>query len=329
MAIRSGKISIVIPDEIIEHEYNQQGLDYLLRQTEKIGAKRILICGNWRWALPAARYLIEKGKEIRYLALPKKGRGKKMPLEKTLIRAMEKNLSGRPFFREEKEQAPHPWVIKVNEYFKIKGDQRRIKLRINDRLRILVPEAFAGSINKVFTKKGRKTLKFRDWTGLIELTSGKAFIKENLLINFIPKEEIFKLQNEVDELLKGLEDLEEKIEFLKREISAMVEDHPISQMFDGALTAKLLACLIGWRDWPEFRVLRSYCGLALTRIDSKGKLRISRIHPQIRAILFQMMKIKRVQEIVEGKLRELGRKKAPLPKRMEILLKEIWKECLK
>jgi hypothetical protein len=317
------KYLIVVNGKEKKVPYNLSGAKEIKKLAED---KIVLLAGNWKWAKTLAYFLKDQGFEIRYLPLPQKARGTKMSAKSQLKKALEQKIKGRPFFSSLKTQQPHPWLSKARQYLLLKDDIRRVKLRIIDRLRLICVEVMENP-QKIWTKKGRKALIEQDWEKLIKIATGK-YPKEKLLIEFIPSDEKAKATEELSLLLDELERLEEKEIQLKEEIMEMTKGHKISLMFDGSFSATVLALLIGWRKWQKFRHLRSYCGLAVKRIDSRGKLRISRVRPETRMTLFLLMRTKKAKEIVSEGLRRRGRERAPLPKRMEILLKEIWKNCL-
>jgi len=107
----------------------------------------------------------------------------------------------------------------------------------------------------------------------------------------------------------------------------ITEGQCITELFNGNFSARLLTLQIGWRKWEKFEHLRSYVGLSLTRVDSKGRLRISRVRPEIRTVLYFLLKTNVAKEIISEKMRKLKREKVRLPKRMEWLLEYIWKNC--
>ncbi|MBI2577422.1 MAG: hypothetical protein HYV77_01105 [Candidatus Wildermuthbacteria bacterium] len=122
---------------------------------------------------------------------------------------------------------------------------------------------------------------------------------------------------------------------LRERIKAETEGHAIVEYFGGTFSAQVLALLIGWRRWGEgrkqgFRALRSYCGLAVTRVDSSGKPRISRVRPEIRTALYWLFATSKGKEVVsEAMERRADKSKKPgRPKRMEALLLAVWRDCL-
>ena len=324
--MHSGKVPYLVVEN--QKTINEGKVPFTVSAIERLikeeQADKVVITGNYQWGLSIAYYLQEKGVEIRYLGQPQKQRGKKMEGIKYLKEALEKGLRGRPFFKKGVEEASHPWVALAKKYFRIKDDQRRVKHRIQNELRVILPEIFIGKPQKVFSKKGRKLLREKDYWSLLELcdVSVSALFQE-----FLPENEKKEREKQIINLLNDLSELEEKEKKLRREIIEITEGQCITELFNGNFSARLLILQIGWRKWKKFEHLRSYVGLSLTRVDSKGRLRISRVRPEIRTVLYFLLKTNVAKEIISEKMRKLKREKVRLPKRMEWLLEYIWKNC--
>ena len=289
-------------------------------------ADKVVITGNYQWGLSFAYYLKATGiSEIRYLGQPLKEKGVKESGISYLKKALEKGLWGRLFFKQTlADEASHPWVMLAHRYFILQDDQRRVKHRIQNELRVILPEIFMGKVQRVFSKKGRKLLKEKDYWSLLELCDVSV---SRLFQEFLPENEKKERENQIINLLNDLSELEEKEKEMRREIEKITEDHCITKLFNGNFSARLLALQIGWRKWQKFKHLRSFVGLSLTRVDSKGRLRISRKRPEIRTVLYFLLKTNVAKEIINEKMGKLKREKASLPKRMEWLLEFIWENC--
>lgn len=327
IAIHSGKLKVIFyPEETIKTiYYTKTDLDALAMELKRRKISEVTVCGNRRWAEPLYFYLYTNGFQVNYLPLPGKERGQKMSLEETLKIAFEKGVRGQPFVKIKREETSHRWLTLVKEYFKLQDDRRRTKLRIQGILREMVPEVFIeGNLQKIFTQKGLSLLEEKRWSELVEYVTGR--IIGELLINFVIKERVQKLESDLDAQLQQLKELEKKEAELIREIEIITANNPIVKYFNDAFSARLLVLAICWKTWNNVRELRKFCGLDVKRIDAKGKLRISRVHPETRAILYFILKTKKAQSILKPRLEALGRKKPSLPKVMELLLKCIWRE---
>lgn len=330
VAVHSRHLILVNKNEERKVSYDSSGIQEILNAAKQDDGI-VILAGNRKWAKALAYSLQGQGLKVRYLGLPGKPRGKKMSAAAFLKIALEKGLKGYSFFRTGIEEHPHPWVEKAKEYFILEDDIRRVKSRIREELRLLCPEAMQNP-QKLWTKKALEALKealsTNSWQRLIEIISEKHIPSGQLLSNWVPEEEKEKAKREILSMLEELKEKKAKEAQIKLEIEELAQGHPIVEMFGGTFSSSLVACLIGWRKW-KWRHLRNYCGLSVKRLDSKGNLRIDRKHPETRTAIYQLLKSKKAKQIVAAGLKRRGRTRAPRPKIIEILLKAIWKECLK
>lgn len=206
-------------------------------------------------------------------------------------------------------------------------DLRRSKHRILNELRLIFPELVSLG-TKLWGKKAAAALE----EGRFDYFRNYGLELNESLARFMPGDEIRQAREKLPGLFAELRQIEARERELLSEINALVRNHPIVQMFSGSDSAKRLVLLIGWRKWGstkrDFRQLRKYAGLAVSRIDAKGNPRISRERPAIRTNLYFLLRTREGKRIIEEAEVRLDRELKKRPKRMEILLKEIWRNYL-
>ncbi len=320
-------------EDVLVLPYSEQGLATVLGMAD---GDVIVLAGNHSWAKPLAYALTRHGKEVRYVTPRKAERGQILSQVKFLQNALARGVTGKPFTSEQyqphasgptEDAVAHPWVELDNRYVVVMNDLRRAKHRIINSLRVIFPE-LVGLETKIWGKKALAALEDEDF---------RYFRKHGLdysvsLGRYFPEVEQAKARHELKDCLAKLRDVESDKARVNAEIDRITCGHSIVKMFDGSDSAKRLALLIGWRNWgrtrQDFRGLRKYAGLAVSRVDSKGNPRISRERPAIRTCLYFMLRTNEGKRIIEEAKARLGRELKKRPKRMEILLKEIWRECL-
>jgi len=207
------------------------------------------------------------------------------------------------------------------------NDLRQCKHRMINSLRIIFPELISLG-NKLWGKKALEALEKSDFA----FFQHYGLELEKSLASYVPQLEKDSAHKALRALLKELRDIEQREDASNAEIERLSSGHAIVEMFPGSDSARRLALRIGWRNWGftkrDFRKLRGYAGLSVSRIDSKGNPRISRERPEIRKALFFLLRTAEGKRIITEAEERLGREKMKRPKRMEILLKEIWKRCL-
>lgn len=328
------KNSIKEEEDVLTMPNNEDGLSKIMALAGPNGLP-IVLAGNRRWAKTLAYALAEHGKQVRYISPPKTERGQKVAQAKFLRNALLSGAKGRPFFEEKfgkkyaEEPVSYPWVELAMRVPILNNDLRRCKHRILNTLRVLFPELVSLG-TKLWGKKALAALREQEYAYFYQRYE---MDKRRSLSRYVPDAKQADAKRELAGLLAELQDIQDKLEKLKEEIDRVTRSHPVVQMFSGSDSAKLLALLIGWRTWgktkKDFRVLRNYAGLAVTRLDSKGKPRISRERPAIRTALYFLLRTSEGEQIIEDAAARLDRELKPRPKRMEILLKEIWRRCLK
>ncbi|KKR18054.1 MAG: hypothetical protein UU65_C0003G0060 [candidate division CPR2 bacterium GW2011_GWC1_41_48] len=355
IAMHRNFFTVVKDDEEIQVANDHAGLREVEKAAKKSGVSRIVFVGNKRWATPLAYSLRARGFEIFYISIKTDGnkRGPAGSVEKTLKSALNMGMSGFSFFgglNHAKTASEHePFIVQLaKRYLELTNEGRRIKHDILDRMVVLFPEVIkvGGSNDKPIplpqppiwtTKKMRHVLEdpFPESLKKSSLIPEVRKLAAKSLALDIP---IDFRKGEAEKLKESLARFDE-IALLKEEAHRRLRNefdlHPAMDDFGGN-TIVLLLGLLAWRRWENWRELRSYCGLAVTRMDSKGKPRISRKRGEIRQYLYLLATTsKRGKEIArnigiaavltdEEKKRKLRR-----VKQLERLLKYLWKEYLR
>lgn len=304
----------------------------------------LVFAGNRQWGLPLA-YSIRSQRngevDIRYLPKPTE-KGKKINFAKFLQISMEKDFLGRNFFMEKRpEQEPeHDWYKMAKEYIEITEEVRRAKHLVLSTMAVLFPEAVRPSSSEIkrekvipqptpsdlWTKKMGVVLKNPNPIGLendLSVPGVVRILAKSSLGRNLPQEIRDHHANLHRDYLDNLRDWKVRKEKAMGRLKELVGDHPIVQNFPKSDSAVVLTALLGWRSWPSWRSnhLQSFCGLALTRLDSKGNRRTSRKRPEITNYLYLLA-------TCTDKGKELSGE-GPLVRRLERLLKNIWRMGLK
>jgi len=284
-------------------------------------AKQIIIVGNYQWALPLGYALRNVGVSCRFVGKPtEKGKRQNMiAFARVILSGLEQ---GRPFPPEQVEpksenKEPHPAFKAALLYLAATDDGRRTTHKVLSTLAILFPEAVRPSPAELkkdskgerikptpqpvppdmFAKKMRYVLENPD-PSLLETTTEKipdevrALSAKSSARN-IPSDvrEHYQALHERYLLALAIAERNKKMAFDDMVIAIRVlpAAQRVMALFSQATSGYVLAASLGWRDWNSFRELVSFCGLAPNRLDSKGRRRISRLHPHIRSYLFMAL----------------------------------------
>lgn len=350
---------------------SREGLEKVAEEIINLKPSKIVFAGNKNWFLPLAYNLREKfGEEqIFYLSFKTdpNQRGKIGKISKLLRSSFVKGNYGRSFFDQknlhigpvlaEKEKEPTAEIYRLAKEYHGAGEEvRRAKHFALNHLSLLFPEAVRVSQTgkrakedlpipqpqprwNIWTKKMRPVLE----NPMVEELEQQEGIPSE--IRTLAKESIARSvpleirQRELENLQKDLSHLDEWEKRKKRtmeKLKELVKEYPLVQDFGGGDLICVLAGLLCWRrSWPIWRELRSYAGLAVTRVDGKGKPRISRKRPAVTSTLYLIGNLttmgkevsRNIGEGVEDE--EEKRRKLRRVKRIERLLKYIWKFYLR
>jgi hypothetical protein len=357
VAVGSQQLKLVLSEaeESMEVGYDVQGVAAIVslcKENLEFGKRPALVAGNRRWAQAVAYALQKEGVEVRYFGGQEKGRGQKADGVKVLKKALEKGFSGQPFFRKEsengesakllvQEEASHPWVMLASEYGKTNDDIRRAKHRILDCLRVLSPELLTLE-DKLWQKKSLEAMGDGKWQYFLEFgVDCQKSVGQN-----VPAEKREEAAKRLKENIPNLAEAEGRKAEVKDKIARQMDTHPVATHYNLSFSSMMVALLVGWRDWADrdgkwnqagWRRLRGYAGLAVTRMDAKGKMRISRKRPSARVNLFHLLKTTRGKTIVARETQRLKsdparqalrpealRERLRRTEQLEYILKDIW-----
>lgn len=313
--------------------YSNAGLQAILAASNL--GDTVLIAGNKRWAKALAYALRANDRQVNYLSSPKQSRGAKQNHAGFVRKALEKEFLGRSFFREQTASPElHPDVVMGNDYFLLMNEMRRIKHRVINAIRLCFPEVLALG-DKLWTKKRAESLRSCHWHDFeLEIGSRRA----DSIAQFVPALEAKEAEVAIMDLMAQIAVKEAEGESLKDGVYAKTKDHPVAKFLGGSPTAHLVALFLGWRTWGTkrnsptgFRGLRHFVGLDVSRMDAKGKMRISRSRPNVRTAIFWALKTATAKEALAPfvSARKEGGQRTSFVKRIERLLLRIWQECLK
>lgn len=338
---------------------NAQSEEHGVGEIFEMNPKTVVMVGNREWGTPLAYFLQEQntnGLEIRYIGRPRE-KGKKIDFKKYLQHALGSGMIGRPFLAEnlsKTEEINHPWYRVAHEYLRAINEVRRAKHLVLSTLSILFPEVVKPS--GIEMKKGQpipypvppgiwnknmKSVRENPDPELLQSESSVSDAVQTLakksLGQSLPKEVRTRYMRLHQEYLANLVAWEDNAEEAMARLKVFVREHPMAKAFPVTAESAIVVCaLIGWREWPNWRQLRSFAGLAVTQLDSKGKPRIGRQRSEIRQYLFLLLKTTIAKDFVaEFEVRVAEAKKSGTPirhrniKRIEKLLKELRKRFLK
>lgn len=292
---------------------------------KEANAERVIVVGNYQWALPLGFALRDAGILCRFVPKPtQKGRRQNMvAFAKLIWRTQE---LGRPFppsdiprpqqSIEEQEEEPHPAYKAARLYLEATDEVRRWKHKVMSMVVILFPEAVRPSMAELKKDDAGHCLKPVPqpippdlWTkkmafvlqnpnpSLLESTDQKIpdkvrTLAETSLGRSIPGPLRSHYQGLLDQFLTALalagSHKQAAMDTLKESIKPLPVAVRLMALFPDSETACVLAASLGWRTWNNWRELQLFCGLAPTRIDHKGNRHISRVRGHIRQYLYLM-----------------------------------------
>jgi hypothetical protein len=243
------------------------------------------------------------------------------------------------------------WEELAGQYLQLTNDVREGKHRVLSCLSVLFPEAIQASLQE--RKKGRpipQPMPPGIWTKKMSgvLANPDPFVLESdpgvpAVIHELAQK---SLGREIQPDMKAeymtryirhrgeLQTAERQKQIVFDQLQRMVGNHPLARAFPNSDSAVVLTGLIGWRNWPQWRELRAYCGLSLTRMDTKGNSQISRVRPNVRQYLYLLVTRTQVgksfaatvrQELDDRGYKGRGRR----VKILEKFLKDLWRKYLK
>lgn len=328
-----------------------EGVERVVKLAKENGQDQVVFLGNYRWATPFAYALQQREITPFYypLRIERGKRGRVGSVSEMLLKVVGSGIRPRPFFKKEparirpKEELPTSYRLAL-EYLDITNEIRELKHHLLDCLSILFPEVVrAGKTTKlikgqeiklpvpepqppdIFTKKMRLVLenpnpyllvhedRVPEEVRVLALDSLGRMIPRGLWEKTLADHRQFLIEYDRQLKLKQAK---------MKELKTKVAPHRLMELFGEGDIITVLTAFLGWRAWPNWRELRRFCGLDVTRLDSQGKPHISRVRPQIRQYLYLF-----ATRTNEGKKITAGVKGRV--KRIERVLKFFWKEELK
>lgn len=334
LAVAVGSRTLKLVSENLEGDptevnYDVEGLEEIVVQSESNG-REVLLAGNRRWCEALAYAITARGFPCFYLGRIESGDQK--GLVGFVKTALKKGFRGRPFFGSTNDVSPketdHPWINLANEYERTNKDVRRGKHRVLDALRVLFPELLKLE-EKLWHPDRKKALMTaaikNDWS-YFETEYAMKFAES--IAKDVPEKRDEEARSWLVDALKNLGEAEWRKEEVAGRIETEVGDHPVVKAYNDSFTAMMVVLMVGWRKWANWRHLRSYAGLAVTRIDGKGRPRIGRQRGIIRTNLYHLRLSSRGKEVVAAAMKRTDKRtstgKLPLIKRLERILKDVY-----
>ncbi|HBV33453.1 TPA: hypothetical protein DEB72_02965 [Patescibacteria group bacterium] len=328
-------------DRVVEVANSSAGLEKV-RELALSNSGAVQFMGNRRWAIPLASALKERGIEPKYLAVETKA-GSRGGFKKTALKFLEQGVEGRPFFLEKRPSGPPPgsnmsWNEAAETYLTAANNVRRAKHNLLSNLSVLFPEVVkpsSGDIKKgrpvpnpapsdLWTKKMRPVLENPDpfcWDNSTSLPI-VAELAQQSLGKFVQASDRNEYRRRYNQALYEFNMAEKEKDKAMEKLKGLVAEHALVKAFPDSEIVVVLAGLVGWREWSNWRELRSYCGLAVTRIDSKGKARTSRVRPHTRMYLYLLATRTKRGKVLAGDATKRI-------KRIQHLLKKLWQGALR
>ncbi|MBI2052376.1 MAG: hypothetical protein HYT38_01705 [Candidatus Sungbacteria bacterium] len=348
---------VVVTEQYVPNSYSG-AMDVVSIVSSNGNPRQVVFTGNIRWGTPFAAMLRNKDIEpFYYRFMAERGqRGRVGNVAKSLVTILTTGVRSRPYFLQkqtvaegEAEKLPHTHRVAL-EYLKVTDQVRQTKHHVLDGLVVLFPECVRSEGRKVggetlpvpqpqppglFTKGMQLVLANPDPFELDHHYGVPVEVRvlaANSLGRWVPQDFRAQVMSTYQcDLTNYYAQLERK-ETKMAELRELMAEHPLVVKYGGGDIITVVAALIGWRTWPYWRELRRYCGLDVSRLDSTGKPRISRVRPQIRQYLYLFMSMTKVGKEMAAEVtnvRQDGTKRTHLRvKRLEHVLKAFWRECL-
>lgn len=323
----------------------------------------VVFTGNIRWGTPFAAALKGEGIEPYYYRFQaERGkRGRVGNVAKSLMQILTTGVRSRPYFLQKQEagldgEEKLPSTVRIaREYLDATDQVRTAKHHVLDGLVILFPEAVKSETTEkrdgtvlpvpepqppgLFTKKMEPVLANPD---PFELTTDEDVpeairtLAKCSLGRWVSQDFRAQVSENYRRDLRNYYTQLARKEAKTEELCELMAGHPLVIMYGGGDIIVVVAALIGWRMWPKksgWRELRHYCGLDVSRLDSMGKPRISRVRPEIRQYLYLFMSMTKAGREIAAEVtnvREDGTRRPHLRvKRIEKVLKTFWYACLR
>lgn len=330
-------------DEVIPNSI--EGVQIVLeRETSEV-----IFVGNRRWILPFASALRGERPTLRLsfrsVEIGHGTRGKHGSIVNVARYLQEKGLlDPQPFFTIKKEGVPLTELHKeALEYLEIVNEVRRYRHSLLDGLYVLFPEIVperggsvigegptATKVSNVFnTKKMASVLRDPRPEMVQHDESAPLNVRELAKVslgNFLSEEDKRENFARYQEALNWYERYGEVKKILIDNLREDTKGSLLVRRFGNSDTVVVLAALIGNEILSDWRRLRAFAGLALTRQEASGKKKISRRNSAVRQYLYLFASLtkegqemsREIREAADARAVEAGKEKAS-HKRIKVL----------
>lgn len=311
-------------DTVIPNSSN--GANWVLTQ-----GGEVVFVGNWRWALPMASY-IKKRKltkvSFRKVTIEHGARGKLGSMVNVARHLRDiGELNPRPFFTEWRESTPLPELHhEALTYLDITNEVRKAKHKLLNGLCVLFPEVVpqksgvpaeeisTPKISDIFSTK-RMAWVLRDPRPFVVMLSDRVpsevrELAKNSLGDSVPEEILYHTFEEYKRNYEIHTDLlqvkKETMDALRSEVA---NTELVKEFGDGDIVV-VLSALLGDEIFSDWRKLRAFAGLALTRQEPSGKKRTSRKNGAIRQYLYLFASLTKEGREMAKEIRENANRRA-------------------
>lgn len=327
--IAVGRHAFTIVGDTVEDDVvvfnSSQGADWVLAQSVEV-----IFVGNWRWALPMASYLQNAGLKVsfRKVTIEHGARGKlgsMVNVARHLRNTGE--LNPKPFFNEHRESAPLPDLhYMALTYLETVNEVRRVKHKLLNGLCVIFPEVVpqksgvsaeeisSPKISDIFTTK-RMAWVLKDPRAFVVMLSDHVppeirTLARSSLGHSVPAEIFAEAFKEYGQHYRTYTDLLEKKEKAMEILRCEVIDSELVKEFGDGDIIVVLSALLGDEIFSDWRKLRAFAGLALTRQEPSGKKRISRRNGAIRQYLYLFASLTKEGREMAKEVRENANRRA-------------------
>jgi len=293
----------------------------------------ITFVGNRRWALAFASALKSEEASLRIsfrkVAIEHGARGKLGSIPSVARHLRDEGLlDPMPFFSVKKAPTPLAELHKeALHYLEVTNEVRRVKHYLLDGLYVLFPEvvpqksgAKAGDeftaikVSDIFDTKRMYPVLSDPRPEIVarstEVPENVRLLAKDSIGRFVSREEREENFHTYREHLARYEELLSEKTGLMDDLRSQVRGGPLVRRFGDGDVLVILAALIGDEIHSDWRKLRAFAGLALTRQEASGKKRISRRNGAIRQYLYLYSSLTKEGKEMAKEIREAADQRA-------------------
>jgi hypothetical protein len=335
---------------------SQAGVLKILESAANAKTNEVITVGNRRWLLPLASALRETGISVGYIPIySERGkRGKRGSMENTVRTLLAQgNVRVRPYFHEVvPPEDPLGYRI-VLTYLEYANRVRKQKHHLLDGLCLLFPEVVRDKTAKeagetktpqppeIFDSKKMASTLADPRPERVLMSGAPVMVRElartsiGLAVDPAIREKSWQDYSEAYAVYRDAVTAKEQA---MNQLRAIASSHVLVQRFGGGDVITVLAALLGDKVFGEWRHLRHFAGLDVTRMDATGKRHISRVRGPVRQYLYLFAALtkvgkemgKEIREAAKARALEAGKKRAThlTVKVIEGVLKRLRKEAI-